>query len=521
MFVRKRTTFCLLMIILSPWQVALSDSLSGATGSSCLQCHSARREGFSTGHTFAAGDCVSCHAGDDTATTESGAHAALIAFPGELANAMRACGSCHADKIASVTNNLMHTGRGIVKATRRLIDGTSGPPDSINLQSLGHGVADSLLRKQCASCHLGQSKTEHRHDVMHDRGGGCLACHINHYADDAHPALTVKVSDARCFGCHSRSGRISLSYTGLAEVDGANQQPTSSGLRLSDGRPVERKPADVHYLAGMSCIDCHTSIGLMGDASDTDHQRQAVDISCTDCHDDAAKPGNSKGTLATARNNTPLTHIEVRADGSWLHTKITGRVLKIPKLDRKYHAEDSNHQRLECATCHSQWAPQCFGCHIQYDAEGQQWDHVEQADTAGRWSEERSDFRNELATLGVNANNRVELFVPGMIMTVAHPDWQSDRFVRVFAPLSPHTSGASRSCESCHRASEALGLGQGELVKSNGKRHFVPANELREDGLPDDAWTNLDRSLGGSTPVDGHRPLTKDEMTIVLDAPLP
>lgn len=521
MLVRIHTAFCLLIITVSPWQVVQGDSAVGAAGSSCLQCHSPKREGFSAAHSFAAGNCVICHAGDAADMTEGGAHVGLIAFPGELANAMRTCGSCHGDKVASVTNNLMHTGRGIVDVTRRLIDGSSGPRDSVNFQSLGHGIADSLLRKQCASCHLGQPKTKHEHDVMRDRGGGCLACHINHYPDEAHPALTVKVSDARCFGCHSRSGRISMSYTGLAEVDAASQQQTAGGLRLPDGRRVERKPADVHYLAGMSCIDCHTRVGLMGDAGDADHQRQAVDISCTDCHDDDAKPTGSNGILKTAKNDTPLTHIELRADGAWLHTKITDRVLKIPALDRKYHAEDSDHQRLECAACHSQWAPQCFGCHIEYDAEGKQWDHVERADTAGHWSEQRSDFRNGLATLGVNENNRIELFVPGMIMTVAHPDWQENRFVRVFAPLSPHTSGASRSCDSCHRAGEALGLGQGEFLNKNGQRHFVPANGLREDGLPNDAWSNLDRSLGGGTPVDGQRPLTTDEMNIVLDAPLP
>jgi hypothetical protein len=26
--------------------------------------------------------------------------------------------------------------------------------------------------------------------------------------------------------------------------------------------------ADSHYLAGMSCIDCHTSVGLMGSAGE-------------------------------------------------------------------------------------------------------------------------------------------------------------------------------------------------------------------------------------------------------------
>lgn len=193
---------------MSPWQTALGDAIEGAAGTTCLQCHEAKRDGFATGHAFAATNCVSCHAGDNEATTLEGAHVDLIGFPGDLGNAKRACGSCHAEKVASVTANLMHTGHGIVAVTRQLIDGGSGPDQTVNFQSLGHSVADSMLRKQCASCHLGQEKTEHRLDVMDDRGGGCLACHVNDYPENAHPALTAYVSDARCFGCHSRSGRI-------------------------------------------------------------------------------------------------------------------------------------------------------------------------------------------------------------------------------------------------------------------------------------------------------------------------
>jgi hypothetical protein len=365
-----------------------------------------------------------------------------------------------------------------------------------------------MLRKQCASCHLGQTKTEHEHDIMWDRGGGCLACHINDYPENAHPALTTKVSDARCFGCHARSGRISLSYTGLAEVD-------ASTLKLPDGRPIERRPADVHYQAGMSCIDCHTSVGLMGSAGDALHQRQAVDISCADCHN------NPNPNLTTERNNTPLRHIELRGDGAWLHTKNTGRVLQIPAMDPAYHTQDTNHGRLACAACHSQWAPQCFGCHMEYDADGEQWDHVDRALTPGRWSNERWYVRNTLPALGVNEENQIELFVPGMIMTVAHPEFEEEKFVRMFAPLSPHTTGKSRSCESCHRSSEALGLGKGELADEAGETTFEPAHELLRDGLPADAWTNIGNSLGGRTPSAGQRPLNQAELNAVLDVVLP
>ena len=492
-------------------------------GGGCLQCHASQQNGFNQSHAFAADNCVICHAGNATATSEEAAHAGIISFPGDLSNATETCGRCHAERVASVRDNLMHTGHGMVEVTRNIVDDGS-PADAVhNLQSLGHGVADSMLRKLCASCHLGQAKTEHQLDPLTDRGGGCLACHINDYPEDAHPSLTSKVSDARCFGCHSRSGRISLSYAGLAEIDAADSSERSSVLRLGDGRPVERKAADVHYAAGMGCIDCHTSVDLMGAAENAKYQRDAVDISCTDCHANTTRTTGEDGAIVyvTEKHQTPLQHIEVRDDTAWLHTKTTGRLLEIPRLDAANHLDDTRHERLECSSCHTQWAPQCFGCHMEYDPDGTQWDHIDRRITAGRWQEQRSDVRNELPTLGVNASNRIEAFVPGMIMTVAHPDWDSDKFVRIFAPLSPHTSGPARSCESCHRSTVALGLGQGELVEQAGKTTFNPSQELLEDGLAADAWTNLETTVGGETPLPGQRPLSQDEMRTILEAPLP
>jgi len=539
MFRRLLTRLFVLTVILAPLQLMPSIQAQEQAQSTCLLCHSNKQEGFSPAHAFAAANCVSCHAGNNRATAEDSAHDGLLAFPGELANAERACGVCHANRVSSVANNLMHNGRGIVRVTRQLLDEDGGEDQSINFQSLGHSVADSMLRKQCASCHIGQTKTEHSHDVMWDRGGGCLACHVSDYPESAHPALTANVSDARCFGCHARSGRISLSYSGLAEVDASAQSANSRGLRLPDGRHVEKMSADAHYLAGMGCIDCHTSIGLMGSAGDALHQRQAVDISCTDCHDNQRQTTGlaewppdlvsvisrlpfvaTKETafLTTEKNNTPLWHVELRDGAAWLHTKNTGRVLMIPTAAPVNHTSDERHERLECSTCHSQWAPQCFGCHMEFDPDGEQWDHVERAITPGRWSNERWHVSNALPALGVNDDDRIELFVPGMIMTVVHPELEDEKFVRLFAPLSPHTAGKSRSCESCHRSSEALGLGQGQLTKKAGKMVFEPAHELLRDGLPADAWTNIENTLGGSTPSPGQRPLNEAEMDSVLDA---
>jgi len=528
---------CLLVVMLSTSGVAAAKDADSDAGKGCLDCHADKQQGFAGPHAFGSHACVTCHAGNERAAARDVAHNGLIAFPGKLDNAGQACGTCHADRVSGVTHNLMHTGHGIVATTRRLIEGEAGPPASRNLQSLGHDVADSMLRKLCASCHLGQEKTEHRLDVTRDRGGGCLACHINDYPDEGHPALTAKVSDARCFGCHSRSGRISLSYAGFAEVIDA----TDDTRRLADGRHVERQPADVHYLAGMSCIDCHTSVGLMGDAGEATHQRQAVDIECADCHDNreprlglADWPAGLRGMarhlafeaddasrfLATRRNGTPLWNIELRADGAWLHTKLTGRTLRIPAPQPADHAQNGEHDRLTCAACHSQWVPQCFGCHMAFDPESSQWDHVEQAVTPGRWSEERADVRNGPGALGVNEKGRIEPFVPGMIMTLTHPELDDERFLRVFAPLSPHTTGPSRSCESCHRSSVAVGLGEGRIDEKGGKLDFLPEHPLRRDGLPRDAWTNLDGSRSGTAPQPGQRPLDAGEIESVLTAPV-
>ena len=437
-----------------------ADPLTAASNS-CVDCHAAYATGFIQGHAFAANDCTICHRGDATADSEAIAHQNLIAFPGNMANAEESCGSCHADRVASVMGSLMNTGRGIVHTTRLVIDGRADHPGDGTLATLDATVADSMLRKQCASCHLGHPKTVHVVNETTNRGGGCLACHIAEHPENAHPALTAEVSDARCFGCHSRSGRISLSYAGLAEVD-------DSELRLADGRTVARMPSDVHHTAGMKCKDCHNADDVMGHAGSAIHQREAVAVACTDCHEP--------------------------------------------------HGDDPDHDRLTCATCHSQWAPQCFGCHMEFDEAGEQWDHIEQITTPGRWHDDRWDVRNTLPALGVNAKGRIDVFVPGMIMTVGHPSWEDEKFVRLFAPLSPHTTGDARSCESCHRSSEALGLGAGEIYLESGILKFRPARELLQDGLPADAWTNIDNTLGGRTTPSGQRPLSREEKERVFGA---
>ncbi len=434
--------------------------------------------------------------------------------------------------------SLMHTGAGMVASTRQAFGESTDRPGHNDLSHLSHSPADNLLRKQCASCHLGQKKPAHRLAATEDRGGGCLACHINEQSAPSHPALTAQVSDARCFGCHSRSSRISLNYAGLAETD-----TIASGLRtLPDGRRVEARPADLHHAAGMGCIDCHTENDLM--AVGADHAaalaRRAVDIACSDCHTitrtirRAQWPSRYRSLLPripfpsgantrfpiTARG-TPLWNIELRGDEAWLHRKNGQGVLPIPPYQYSKHPLAKQHARLSCAACHSQWAPQCYGCHLDYDASRPQYDHADGQITPGRWNSQRSGVRNTLPPLGVSPDNKILPVVPGMIMTVTYPQWSGPLFRRYFHASEPHTTGPARRCASCHRASTALGLGEGVIQRqASGKILFHPAHPILVDGLPADAWTSLDQSPKRSDAAT-LRPFSRQEIQRILDTSLP
>jgi len=514
---------------------------SGNRDRGCIACHKISTTGFAGGHRFGETLCTPCHGGRPDAATERDAHAELIAFPGNLSTAGGTCGRCHTHHVDAVRVSPMATGAGIVASTRELFTASPDTGKTATLSALGYSPADSLLRKLCAGCHLNQDKTSHRLDPTTDRGGGCLACHINSYPKDAHPALTVRVSDARCFGCHSRSSRISLNYAGLAEVDPtALQRPDTSTLgRLEDDRLVEFVQADVHQRAGMSCIDCHTSRGVMGMDRPNNEPEKGPDILCIDCHRNASAPidlniwpNKLEGQidripfalrprqkfLTTKRRATPLWHIEIQKIGNTLYGKQSSARLPIPPWTPQSHPYRTEHRRLSCSACHSTWAPQCYGCHTTYDPTGNQWDHAAQEVTAGRWSEKRWNLRNGPPPLGVTSDDRIAPVVPGMIMTLDHPSLERPIFKRRFAPIAPHTTGSARSCNSCHRSPVALGLGQGRLQKTDGRWTFIPDSERLEDGLPADAWTSLDERRQAKPPANSARPFNTDEMHRILDA---
>lgn len=293
--------------------------LTGEGAEGCMSCHS-KVTGISISHNIATTGCYACHRGNRLTLNADEAHRGMYKVPGTMQNAGITCGGadCHSDIVTRVSGSLMASMSGVI-AVDKWVFGEADSPDSYNhVHDLGNSPADRHLKNLCAGCHLGMDKQEPGSIGWLERGGGCLACHLEYTAEAtqsflairnngaarlsykeaqtmAHPSIDINITNDRCESCHSRSGRISMSYqgwheTGLKTIPDDTQSAKSdnkTGARykqLPDGRVFERQPADIHHEAGMLCIDCHTSQEVMGDGKKYRHKEEAVKVACMDCH---------------------------------------------------------------------------------------------------------------------------------------------------------------------------------------------------------------------------------------------
>lgn len=528
--------------------------------SRCESCH-AEVTGLEAGHAHVG--CAACHLGDASALDAGVAHEGMVRRPGNLSDVAKTCGAvgCHAEMPPRLEQNVMTTMNGVVSVDRWVFGEQATPTAETPVSALRDTPADTHLRNLCASCHLGAEKTKAGPVDERSRGGGCLACHLR-YPDEArrdleargssghlrvHPQLRARPDELSCFGCHSRSGRVALSYRGWAEGEAVDGGVTRT---LADGRALVARPADVHARAGLSCVDCHSASEVMGEGERALHREDQQQVGCADCHRDAATATTVALSEAGAQVER-LVRLEGR-DGSpgrrFFALARTGRALVSTRvmdggaelerpgeapLPLKPPAEACRapaHREVSCPACHDAWAPQCFGCHTRWDPEGARIDLLTGAEREGAWRETPSDVRTEPAVLGVRerrvdggVERRVEEFAPGMILTVNRSDGSPPRFSRLFAPAFPHTVQREvRECRACHASSRALGLGSGRLVLAKAGRmaawRFVSTSAMGPDGLPLDAWTGFlaEPRAGASTREDA-RPLTIAEQRRVLD----
>ena len=476
----------------------------------CLNCHDWERPDGA--HDRKVVGCSPCHLGDPLAIDKEKAHAGMVLNPGDLRVVERTCGveGCHPADVAKVKNSLMATNRGILATLLYYWGERDNQYADITVEQLIKSGETSLaldyFRKLCATCHLWKQKNDMpgAPAFFNEKGGGCSACHfvlpkgekrltVTSFDRDEtvaaagdgneqkkekkkkpHPLIIKKIPEDNCIRCHNRSGRIGISYTGIFESEGYGtpyEKGHLSSKRLPGDRFYLEIAEDIHHKKGMACIDCHTRDEVMGDGTRYAHYEEQLEIGCTICH--TSDPG-------TTRKGKKLTNL-VRDNGQIL---LVGRnngkkyPLKPPRRETCLYP---GHKRLSCESCHSTWVPQCYGCHAKRDAGETHLDKLTLKETPGWWEEGRSYIRYEKPMLGV-WQDEVVIVTPGcqdIVTLIDSKGTVESSFKRLtMAAINPHTTqAAGRSCADCHASPKTLGLGEGTVMKKDGKWGFVPANQ--------------------------------------------
>ena len=423
----------------------------------------------------------------------------------------------------------------------------------------GRHVRGDYRGMGCSSCHIpygnegfyeGDDKTIARDEPGHSLVHTIQATREAKVTVHGHEYSGIPVET--CTTCHDRGKRIGVSFQGLMETS-----YTSPYTEDGQGQPALHTKhyiamhQDIHYQKGMTCQDCHTSIDVHGDGFLAAANLGSVQIECSDCHgtpkaypwelpqgymdeygsvaDDAPPRGTAakltshvragtqypaeEGYLLTARGN-PFSNAVRKGNKVIVHTAagadIELRPLKLIETEKTLSLAgliamdtiESHVGRMECYTCHTAWAPQCYGCHVKidYSADKTCFDWLgaghqhAQAECAadrgegtyettipGQIEEQRSFLRWEDPPMGVNGEGRITPVSPGcqVSATIIGPDGKPILLNHIFrttpgsegsgpegqlsldmSPTQPHTmTKQARTCESCHASEKSLGYG--------------------------------------------------------------
>jgi hypothetical protein len=390
---------------------------------------------------------------------------------------------------------------------------------------------DLYVAKACIGCHT-WSFGENRFPGDF-RSSGCSACHMV-YADDGlsrsadpqvdkgappHPVrheLTLRIPTAQCNHCHFEMARIGPSYQGYRERGRPGTNPpnaVSLGVALhghdadfyvadeDSTNDVDETPPDVHFEAGMACIDCHGAVDTHGDGSLRSDMSSAVRITCEDCHGSATQRADLQ-----AVDDGRLDHLSAAEDGTIrLTRKLDGTELEVPQLaDAVGAAADGSPMRtshtpvdggfdhgtaIACHTCHAGWLPSCYSCHVEVDMTGSARSRVSGAVTLGRVRETRGEATVGDLVLMLDSKGRIAPSMPAerLFLTVKHGSGEvlileGTRTTSAGAPgmgqraIQPHTirrESPFGACDRCHPRQDGSNAEAVAITAGFGSDRFI------------------------------------------------
>ena len=539
----------------------------------CATCH----RGIEDAHPKKPLTCTQCHRGDPKAQDAAKAHAGMWANPSDLRIVQHTCGTCHTSITARVKASIMAHRSGTqsgtlfpngLQATREAVMFSMAPVTTTSLPlPTGHprppgalkrldplptfkdsgDVMFDLLRKECTSCHLWTKPKALRGNM---RATGCAACHMP-YAEDGkyqggdvavskdrpgrpmRHVLTKQVPITQCATCHNGGGRAAMNFRGMMEAPPEGKQTFVYDQDLLHGHAYTSQTPDVHFARGMACIDCHTEREMHGDGQIFAKRTYEVEIRCETCH--GTPDRLATGITAQGRRLRNL-FVAAAPNPAGLVTllgKLTGKTHVVPQLatlpKQPAGHEPSHLARTECFTCHTAWAPTCYGCHIKMDYTAYArpvdvaYDNLADEHSKQGWFRLTAGVRlaDPEPVLGISWRGKVVPFVPraqplfSYVTPAGTLEYDFKKLGFAHNPIVPHTVVRdARTCESCHASPRALGLGLFTTREHPKLSEFKQPLDFRWDRIVDEDGTPLQ-----ATTVDGARPLNRAEMDRIRDAP--
>ena len=411
------------------------------------------------------------------------------------------------------TQNRQHGGVNEVNLLEDAIDKACG---DCHIGAKGHNQRYGDFRSGgCAACHVlyaddGRSRSddpliEHGEPSYDQQRAGTNDAYVDikfNPGERPHPfqhRLTRKMPATQCGHCHRESNWTVFQFKGLridpnqdlartygcqedgnaaiCRYDAQIYDPTKGKRRhgLSyhqiidfedlNGDGVDDTPADVHWLAGLECIDCHLADEMHGDGSMKSRMDQAIKIRCESCHgtiDSYVNPdttivgnieelggqfylkskitGNmhyiyqvrdsvwpaDQGPIDPRRGNPVYTPNADYAHGRWNGVATNQDGIGIQYLDPsdpeagETRPNFGHSDTLECHACHSTWGNQCYGCHLtlaDYDpADGMALNYYSSISgvlTPGRVVQKDVTYMSTLdLQIGINSHGKVSQFTP-------------------------------------------------------------------------------------------------------------
>jgi hypothetical protein len=570
------TRLCLLLVAISALlgaAVAIAHAAPPRVDQ-CVNCH----RGIEEVHPKKPLACTTCHRGDARATDAKKAHAGMWANPSDLRVVEKTCGVCHTTIARKVKASIMAHRSGTQSGTLfpnafqptkeavrfsmapgptrpgvKLPPGHPRPPGAVDrLEPLptfaqsGEPMFD-LLRKECTSCHLWTPAKALKGNF---RATGCAACHMP-YAEDgksrggdrAMPkeklgrplrhVITKQIPVTQCATCHNGGSRAAMNFRGMMEAPPEGRQTFVYEQDLLHGHAYTDQTPDVHFTRGMACIDCHTEREVHGDGQIYVKRHYEVEIRCETCH---GTPGTiATGVTAQGRRlrNLFLGAVPNPEGLVTLVSKLTGRTHTVPQLATlrtQPPGHDAKHlAKTECFTCHTAWAPTCYGCHIKMDYTKYAnqldvaFDHLANEHSRQGWFRLTAGVRiaDPEPVLGLNWRGKAVPFVPraqplfSFVNAEGTLEYDFKKLGFAHNPIVPHTVvRASRSCASCHANDRAVGLGLFTTREHPKLSEFRQPIDYKWDRIVDEE--GIPQQV---TTVEGARPLDKEEIARMRNAP--